>query len=555
MNQKEDKSEPVAREDSILWGFVARKQTAGGRVSISVRWGRLIGAFVILIVLGWLSLGALLYFHFKYRRGYDEVSYVKMLTLLPFGVDEHRVEVGDFYIRKGLKEMQRKNFVDAIKLLRSGVSLSPANLEGRKVLSEFYEAIHKKDGDQVANLLMAGIEKGGINDLEYLKRTLRVLLKYQMDDEIQKLADQYLPEEPEIIEINRTLAFGAANANYLRGNYDQAEDYLVAYKLLDSIEGILLSAQISWERGDQMEAIAKLKKTENRFKASGLIFMQLSRYYREIGDLDESRRYAILRLVTDPLSPIPRIQLLYIYNQSGDEEEEEAETQRMLKQFRDSESALKSLGNFAANTGNSGLARRIYEEALENAHNVDSFALLLIEAHLVREDYQGALEFAEELLREDPDWLEKRWSVFNSLRAVASYGVDRADLGEIYLRAFLDDPVIVSQTCLAVAQRFSGIGRFDQARRVLLSAYAESPGNQKLLSELIRVKLELGNTENLDQLLLKLLQMRRPQMELLADAYTQLGSDRFIFAPDRETLLTQLSATLREDAMNLNPSK
>ena len=40
--------------------------------------------------------------------------------------------------------------------------------------------------------------------------------------------------------------------------------------------------------------------------------------------------------------------------------------------------------------------------------------------------------------------------------------------------------------------------------------------------------------------------MRRPQIELLAEAYNKLGSDRFIFTPDRQSLLLQLSAILRE---------
>ena len=75
-----------------------------------------------------------------------------------------------------------------------------------------------------------------------------------------------------------------------------------------------------------------------------------------------------------------------------------------------------------------------------------------------------------------------------------------------------------------------------------------TPANQKILSELIRVELKLGNTENLNHLLTRLLQMRRPQMEIIVDAYNKLGSDRFIFTPSRENLLLQLSAILRESA-------
>jgi tetratricopeptide (TPR) repeat protein len=219
----------------------------------------------------------------------------------------------------------------------------------------------------------------------------------------------------------------------------------------------------------------------------------------------------------------------------------------MLKQFRDDENALQALANFAAETGNIDLARRTYEEALENEFAIDAFALLLIEAHLSSRDFKGALYFAEELLKEQPDWLSDRWATFNSLRAVASYGVDQPDLGEIYLQDFLDGKNNQAETFSAVARYFSTIDRLPQARRILLTAYQRNPSNQRILSELIRAELQLGYTENLNRLLPRLLQMRRPQEELLMEAYRKLGSDRFIFTPNRESLLLELSAVLRRN--------
>ncbi len=550
MSRQRNTRNPLTREKPILLGFAVQKKGIDGRMKISFRWGRLFAAFVVLIILGWFSMAAALYFHFKFNKEYDEVSYVKMLTLLPFGIDEHRLEIGNFHIEKGLNEIKEGNYRDALRLLRIGVARAPANLEGRAVLAEFYEIALKRH-DIAADQLVQGLEQGGIEDLEYLKKTLRVLLRYQMDEETQRLADKYLPEEPVLTDTNRTLAFGAANANYLRGNYDRADDYLISYNLLQSIEGVLLSAQISWDRGNQIAAITKLEGSVRKFPNSEPLLMQLSRYHRELGQIDDARRYAILRNVSDPLSPAPRIELLYIYNKSGDTEREQRETQRMLRQFRDDEEALKSLANFAADTGNIDLARRTYEEALESEYEIDAFALLLIEAHLVEKDYQGALDFSEELLKERPDWLTTRWGIFNSLRAVASYGINRPDLGEIYLQDFIDEASTPAQTYLAVARRFSRIDRYQQTRRVLMVAYRKTPTNQKILSELIRSDLKVGNTENLNRLLTRLLQMRRPQMELLSEAYTKLGSDRFIFTPERESLLLQLSAILRENSETL----
>ena len=538
------------REKPILFGFVTQSKGADGRIRIVVRWGRILSALLTLFIVGWIATAGALFCYFKYKKDFNEVTIMGMLSL-PFRIDEHREEMGDYHVKQGLEEVKEGNYRDALRLLRLGVARSPSNLEGRRVLAEFYELAIKRP-DVAANLMLKGLDRGGIENLDYLKQTLRMLLRNQMDEQIQELCNKYLPAEPDLTDINRTLAFGGANANYLRGNYDQADDYLIAYNLLESLEGLLLSAQISWDRGNQVAAITKMEHSLRRFPNSEPLLMQLSRYHREIGEIDKARRYAILRNVKDPLSAAPRLELLYIYNKSEDFDREQRETQRMLKQFRDDEGALQALANFAADTGNIDLARRTYEEALESEFAVDAFALLLIESHLVSKDYEGALSFSEELLKERPDWLTQRWAIFNSLRAVASYGTNRPDLGEIYLQYFMEETNNPPQTYLAVARRFSNIDRAPQARKILSIAMQRIPANQKILSELIRVELKLGNTENLNRLLTRFLQMRRPQMEIIVDAYNKLGSDRFIFTPSRENLLLQLSAILREsEAQNL----
>ncbi len=545
MNRQKITPSPITRERKILLGFVVQHKGLDGQTKISVRWGRLIGTFAILAVLGWFALAGALYLHFKYNREFDQASYVKMLTLLPFGLDAHRVEMGNFHIERGLAEMKEGNYRDALRLLRLGVARAPANLQGRLALAEFYEIALKRH-DVAANLLLEGVELGGIEDIDYLKQTLRVLLHYQMDEVVQNLADKYLPDEPELTDINRMLAFSAANANYLRGNYDLADNYTINYNLLESLEGVLLSAQISWERGNKIAAITMMENSIKKFPNSEPLLLLLSRCHRELGEIDKARRYAMLRNLSNPLSAATRVELLYIYNQTRDFESEQRESERVLQQFRNDGPALQTLANFAADTGNIDLARRTYEEALENEYEINPFALLLVEAHLVDQDYQGAIDFSEELIKERPDWLSRRWALFSSLRAVASYGMNRPDLGEIYLQEFVDAKNNNSQTYIAVARRFTKIERYEQARIVLTDAYEKAPTNQKVLSELIRAELSVGNTENLNRLLSRLLQMRRPEKDLLVEAYTQLGSDRFIFTPNRQTLLLQLSAVVRE---------
>ncbi len=531
-------------EKPVLFGFATQRKTTDGKTVIRFRWIRLFLATIFMFTAGWLSVAAALYAHFKYREDFEAVTYADML-ILPFTLDQHRVKMGDFHVETGLEGIQAGNIRDGLRLLRLGVARSPGNLDGRKAVAEIFEVALKRH-DKASDLLIDGLNYGGIDDTDYLKTTIRQLLRHQMDEEIQDIAANHLPEEPELTEKNRIIAFGAAQANFLRGNYDRADDYLIDYRLNESLEGLLLSAQISWDRGNRIGAISKMERSTSRFSGAEALFMQLSRYHREIGNIDQARRYAILRNVSEPMNAAPRIELLYIYNSSGDTDRELRETRRMLRQFRDDEAALQALANFAADSGNIELARRTYEEALENEFSIDAFALLLIEAHLVNGDYTGALEFSEELLKERPTWLKNRWGIFQSLRAVASYGANRPDLGEIYLQDFVSDATAQPTTYLAIARRFQEIKRDQQARKILTTAYEIAPTNQKVLTELIQVELRLGNTDNLNRLLSRFLQMRRPQISLIKEAYQKLGSDRFIFTPDRESLLLELSAIVRE---------
>ena len=64
---------------------------------------------------------------------------------------------------------------------------------------------------------------------------------------------------------NQPYASFAANANYLRGNYDLADDYIINYKPLESLEGVLLSAQISWDRGSKIAAMTKMEYSIEKF--------------------------------------------------------------------------------------------------------------------------------------------------------------------------------------------------------------------------------------------------------------------------------------------------
>ena len=369
-----------------------------------------------------------------------------------------------------------------------------------------------------------------------------------MDAEIIAIANEYLPKEfKKGDNANlQTLAFAAATSSFFRGKFDQTEDYINTFLITESIDGIILSSKVSWDRGNKFSAIKKLESALFKFPNSDQIYSQISFYYREIDDFDSARSYAQLRNIKSPSDPDPIIELIYLYDKYDIEDKVVEYSKQIIKNFSNNEVAIFKLANFAASTGKINIAQYCYELALEKDYELESFALTLVEAHISNKDFAGAINFSEELLLENPLWLKDQWPIFSSLRALASYGLNRPDLGEIYLEEFLSEPDLSVDTLVAVAKRFTSNQMYQQAQRILDLAYSNDENNQRVLNSLIEVNLKLGMTQNLGDQIKKLLQTRRPDKELLKDAYNRLGSDIFIFTQNRSSILMELGAILRE---------
>ena len=87
---------------------------------------------------------------------------------------------------------------------------------------------------------------------------------------------------------------------------------------------------------------------------------------------------------------------------------------------------------------------------------------------------------------------------------------------------------------------------YQQSKKILDFAYSNDENNQRVLNSLIDVNLQLGMTQNLGDQIKKLLKTRRPNKDLLNEAYNRLGSDLFIFTQNRSSILMELGALLRE---------
>ncbi len=520
-----------------------RVQRTSGGMRLRIAWRQAILTFVALVLLGWFGLAGMAYLFVKYRRDFSDVRFTHML-FYPARQDEYRAARGDFLIARAKEQLEQQQYREAFYNLRVGSAQSPGNRDGRMLLAQFYVVWQRPD--LAHRLLVEGLDANR-HDREYLQTLFSFLLQRQADHEVIAITADLLGTAnpgPTIDERTRLIAMARATAQFFRGNYDAAEDTLRIYRLLESPDGQILALRIEWERGERDLALARLQALTEQMPDNEQVYAQYAAYLREAGRDDELRRLALVRQIAHPDRPRPRIDLLYLYDKAGDEANVQSGIADLFRDFPKNSEVLLALADFAANTGRPELARRIYEFCRENNLPWEGPALMTVEAYVVARRFHEALEACREMIRDNPEWGRRFFSVFNGLQAIANYGLRDVEAAQLFLNNFLNQPGVRADNLVAVSNRLMSVGARDQARQVLTQAVRADPLNQTALVSLIRLELELGHTDTLSAHLRSLLSMRKPPRELLETAYTRLASDRYIFAPGRGSLLEELRTTI-----------
>lgn len=534
------RSAPVTGWRRLL-PFTVQRTSKGMRLRVA--WRQALLSLVVAALLVWVGGATAAYLVVKYRHGFAGVEFAHML-FYPSKKEEFRVARGDFIIAEAKEQMKEQKFREAFYSLRVGSSLSPGNRDGRMLLAQFYVVWQRPDLAQ--KLLSEGLEANKA-DREYLQTVFSFLLQRQADGEVIAVTERLLKEAgaaPEIDERIRLIAMARATALFFRGNYDAAEDTLREYRLAESPDGQILGLRIEWERGEQEAALARLQALTEQIPENEQVYAQYAAYLRETGRDDELRRLCVLRQLSYPDRPRARIDLLYLYDKAKDAGSVETGIAELFRDFPDNGEVMLALADFAANTGRPALARRIYEYCKEHNLPWEGPALMTVEAHVVAKQYREALEACRQMIKENPEWGKRFYSVFNGLQAIANYGLGDIEAAQLFLNNFLNQAGVRADNLVAVSNRLMSVGAKDQARQVLVQAVKADPLNQTALVGLIKLDLELGQADTLSANLRTLLTMRKPPRELLENAYNRLASDRFLFAPGRSSLLDELSTTI-----------
>ncbi|NDV61143.1 hypothetical protein G0Q06_01625 [Puniceicoccales bacterium CK1056] len=535
-------SQASSRSYSIWLGFASREQTPRGSVRINIKWGRVIILMVLLGVFGWMGKSVGLYYFFKNVRDFEDVSFTDMV-LFPANRSNVRIQQGNYQIDQGKAALEREDYRRAFSLLREGVARSPANIEGRMLLAQVYAGWRP---DLATDILVGGVQYG-LEDPDFIKLMSTLLLMSKEDDRILELTDKLLEEDPPL-EVQRILNVMRMQSAMFKGKYDIVRQIFESTDIKQTMDGVIIGTSLYIKTGKADTAAQVLASVINSSPGGNLdpVYTRLVNIYKTEKEYNKAREAALELVIQKPLEWQPRIMLIDVLSASGMTDRRDREIDALLQEHRNNEQAMTALAQLAAEYGNVRASSRLYDLALENGYNLGLFSLSLAEAYVSNGEPAKAIELCNELVREDPSWLLNSESTFNAIRALAYYTQGDSELGNLYLKNFLESTRTNVNQLFQASRSYKKYDLTEQALKILEEAYAREEGNEAVLVSLIDVEMEVGAYFAISQHLKKLFELRRPDYAIIEDIHQRLQSDRFLFTEDRVTLLEELEKILEE---------
>jgi tetratricopeptide (TPR) repeat protein len=536
------------KKGEALFGFLRYSRNKNGEVVFRPVLGRILIALGGFAAVGWLTAALAVMIFVQQARGFQGGSYRDIV--FPWRWDNYRVAWGEEFIVTGLELLRAGEFQEGLHRVRVGHVKSPSNLEARLALAEFYSIRGRPD--LASNLLREGLTYAEGN-VDYLRTTLRSLISTQDDQAVMDIAADFLAGEPILTPSHQMTALAAATANFHRGNYDRAEDFLMRYGLAENPEGRILLARIDWERGNKQAALDRLEALSDRFTDQDEVYVLLTRFHRELGNHSKAHNFAVMRQINNPLGAGPRIALLYSHHSAGESALAKAFTENILRDFVHDPEALLALGEFASYTSDVDLSRRILQSVDAKGFSMHLPTILMAETYLNAGRFREAISFLEAYAQQEETFTERFGTILDSLYAVAYLGLGNTDTGEMHLTRFLNSRNLRVENFLITSERLIKLEHPGLARRVMTHAHRSDPNNQAALTMLIRLDLDTGRTEDLVANITKLLTMRKPARELLEESFTLLGADQFLFLRQRGEVLRSIQEIM-ENKIGTLPS-
>lgn len=528
----------VWKKGNDYFGFLHRIAGRGekeGQIVLYPAWGR-IGVLVSTLgIIGYVGLATTIWYHLRWNRQYTSIQWTDVA--FPWNWREMRNKQGNDLIASVGRLFEAQRYREGIFNLIAGVRLAPENLEGRVLLA----AIQREMGrhDLSAMTLDEGWQHASGN-IEYMGTVLQAHLALQQEDRVVQLAQEWFAKRTHPSGVDRVVLFAWATA---LGNlrHPEAALQIVRQHALDATEtGIALVAQILWVNDLRERAVRYLEETSTRFPNSDLLLVRLAGYQRELGRRSAAETTLLTRTIAQPDSPVVLADLIWWYHENGNTDAMTRGVETFLARFGNDRKALGELVRGASGRGLVNIADRGHELALRQGWQDAVFSMARIEARISAGQFQDGLREIAEIQRMRPSWLPEYLKTITSLQLIGTYGIGNATEGDTILVNLLALQRITPQELNTVAVRLVSLGVERPARAILERSLRLDPTNAQALPLLVDMAIRSRNSDEVLELIDRILAQRRPNQGTLNRAIDLLRSDFSVFVQDRDVLLSRV---------------
>ncbi len=565
---------------TILFGMVYVEQYGYSKKVYSLNARRIAGILPFLLFGLWLMGSEFKYFQERYMLGitttrradiylffYDSVidstvnfflkpeeinqrNRQKIIDYNPekdHGKVAHLNHKGEYFISVAKAALDRGDFAEFAKYIGTGASLSPRNAEAQKLCADLYFAFGRSiDAFQILENSL----DFGLNDPEIFRNYLTRCFMLDQDTRVINCAKKYLPNKNLSPVIREDLKLAEAQANFFRGNYNEASKLIRDYTLETNPEGFLLRCQLMYELGEKPEAIKLLNTAIKNYPGVMRLLEIKARWLKDMGNLKEARDCLDLIIISNPENFSPYIQSLHLISGPENEEKRKTEIEKIIKKYGKNEQAMLELAQYGNDNFNAKLTARLLTLAEQNRFpSRTKFALTHAECLINANKPHDAILLIDELLSqvERDQWLADTRIALDALKCIAYFGDDQPEIGLINLTRLLENRRIPPQLLIATGKKLITAKRFVEANNMLIQAHLMNENNQPLLLQIVKLKIEHPEIAgDVEVYIRRLMDTRRPPRDVLISALNCVSSDTYLFSNNREKLQLDIEKMINQ---------
>ena len=536
------------KEGNFLFGLARKEKIkrSGKKPLVQVRfyWKRVFLFVSIAGLVAWMATAATLYFYFKNYRDYEEASFFKML-ILPFTLEEHRREMGEFFIEKGMAEIEAGDVRSGFHHLRIGLARSPANAEARLTVAKIFWT-----GFKVPRLAIQTMTEGlrfsdqqpGFMELDYLGLLFQILVEEEKDRQRIEIVEQVLEDAPSST-IRGFLQLQAASAEVELGEFQEAFNRLKNSSLDKTPQGKMLIARGLINSGRSRMAVVVLESAVEQFPQ---IPQLTDAFYTLL--IEEERWDVILsqmrfRRFTQTDNLLSYIAELHALGALGKEVEIVERVEELLRKFPTREAQSKVLG-YAVKTRQSEVADLILNQIQEEDEPETGLILSCAFAFVVDDRADEGLALMDSIPEKEDPVLAGRIAI---LRGLAYEILGQSELALPLYRRFLEGPPDVASFYLLMEGIFSSLDMDIMAEKILRKAVKVYPENRMILTKIIPYEKDQPMVNSYMEHATALMEERLPTFEVMEEIRGVVVRDRFLFHPGQTALVEKIEDVLAQD--------